>query len=305
MDTFFFDHLPLHPPPESDESLTGYLRRLASVNGIPSVNSLAMLADTPLNYLIGHPDIPLNDYQRLARLSAQPEASLRDRTFQHLMTKFGRGDAKQRAGPFLNHALAFQVRYCPQCLADSLHYRLVWRFQFLSGCPHHGCGLIEVCPGCGKPMPLFSAPFDLNRCPHCEVNLLEGEARCLTAVEHEAAITAYHELTFLLTPHDGSVDRVAQALGPQLAALRKQAQVQVSDMAARLGTTSERVKGLESRDSENRRGVNLEHYLKYAAVLDLRLRDVFLDLVQKDQDSTDLATVTRTSLYEDFLLERA
>lgn len=305
MDTFFFDHLPLHPPPESDESLTGYLRRLASVNGLPSVNSLAVLADTPLNYLINHPDIPLNDYHMLARLSAQPADSLRDLTFQHLMAKFGRGDPRRRAGPFLNRTLAFHLRYCPQCLAESLYYRLVWRFKLLQGCPHHGCRFLEVCPGCGEAIPLFSAPFDLSKCPHCKADLLHTEVRPLAAAQYDGAITAYHELIFLLRPHDWPVDQVAHALGPQLAALRKQSRISISDMAAKLATTTERIKGLESRDYQNRRGVNLQHYLKYTAVLDLKLRDVFLDLVQKELNNIDLTTVTRSSLYEELLLKRA
>jgi hypothetical protein len=41
--TYYFDVLPLHPPPEYLEALTSYLMRLAELNGISSMDGLSAL----------------------------------------------------------------------------------------------------------------------------------------------------------------------------------------------------------------------------------------------------------------------
>lgn len=39
---------------------------------------------------------------------------------------------------------------CPLCLQEDQnpHYKLSWRFAFVTHCPHHGCLLLERCPNC-------------------------------------------------------------------------------------------------------------------------------------------------------------
>ena len=304
MITFTFDVLPLHPAPQPGESLTGYLRRIAHLNSVQSVHELSDQSRIWLNNLIRQPDTPLADYAGMAKLLVCTEDQLRDLTFQHLLDKFGRSGIGQRPGTFLSSSLSYTLRYCPLCLAENTYYRLIWRFTRLAGCPDHAVAFIDRCPGCEAKLPVFSTPFQLDCCPHCETDLRAVEPAPLTRLAHQTAIGNAHELSFLLAPHDWH-EAVASALGPQLAALRKQARLTAAEVGAQIGITETQIKGVESRDVDSRQGTRLEHYLDYAAALRTSLRDILLDLAAHATDGDDLTTATRADLYEAALLERA
>lgn len=46
------------------------------------------------------------------------------------------------------------LQYCPHCFEDDgrPYYRLQWRFAWHSGCPKHGCLLIDQCCACHAPL---------------------------------------------------------------------------------------------------------------------------------------------------------
>ena len=40
-------------------------------------------------------------------------------------------------------------RVCPGCVRDERLQSAIWDLQFCTGCPVHGCRLVETCLGCG------------------------------------------------------------------------------------------------------------------------------------------------------------
>ncbi len=125
-------------PPKSDESGSGYLRRLAVENGYTGWKSLLRAINvSPSQGAIGR------DYERIAEaLSLEPSsfdfvnaplehgAGLHDRRFQRI-----------NADPI-----------CPACLREAPYVRKAWSHSFVTACPTHGIELLDQCPSCGEPL---------------------------------------------------------------------------------------------------------------------------------------------------------
>lgn len=65
---------------------------------------------------------------------------------------------------------------CPKCLSEDTipHFRLIWRFAFLTHCPVHGCKMVERCLKCDSPvwpanmrLLLSKRPADFGACQIC------------------------------------------------------------------------------------------------------------------------------------------
>jgi hypothetical protein len=203
---FVFDTLPLRLQPQPQETLTSLLMRNAAANRITSLMGLYATVTLSSGYrnprsnnaLIDHPPPSWGD---LATVLACSREDLLATTFHHLVVRFGREPTAQPMGIFLSGSLAVVLRFCPQCLAEQQepYYRLAWRFSFLSGCALHGCHLWDVCPQCGKAMPLFSAPFTVGRCALCQADLGLAKTLPLSPAEHTRVQTLTEDLTYLLS----------------------------------------------------------------------------------------------------------
>jgi hypothetical protein len=167
--TYYFDTLPLHPPPQLLESFTSYLLRVAESNVIHSVDELVALCFPDQNRRITREvgDYPPLSLKALSAATVTTVPTLLATTFYHLVAKFGRSTHPQAASRFLGGSLAGYLRYCPACLVEHTYYTLPWRFLALSGCVEHRCLLHDACGWCGKSIPLTLAPLKISICPYC------------------------------------------------------------------------------------------------------------------------------------------
>jgi DNA-binding XRE family transcriptional regulator len=291
---YYFDVLPLHPPPEYLESLTSYLMRLAELNGISSIDGISALCFSNQDRRITREiaDYPPVAFGELTNVGGWCEEILRQTTFFHLAAKFGRSTLPQPVSRFLFGCVGQYLRYCPVCIAEQRvrHYLLTWRFLTVTCCYKHKCRLLETCGHCGELIPLFIAPFALGRCPRCRHELkLCAAASEATETELEAAIHVHGDIVFLLTPQPWETDSVSviKRLGRRLSHLRRAQQLTAVEVASQIGVTLTVIEGIERGDLLGR-GATLLCYFKYAHHLCLDLKAVFSDTL----DTPDRVSAT-------------
>lgn len=285
--TYYFDVLPLHPPPEYLESLTSYLMRLAELNGISSIDGISGLCFPHQDRRItrGIADYPPLSFCDLTKVGAWSGEILRATTFFHLATKFGRSTLPQPMSRFLSGCVGQHLRYCPECFAEQRvrHYLLTWRFLMVTCCREHKCRLLETCGHCGEVIPLFTSPFTLGNCPRCQHNLkLCATASVSDEGELVVASHAHDDIVFLLTPQPWEADStsVIKQVGRRLSHMRQMKRLTAVDVASRIGVTLTIVEGIERGDFQGR-GATLQCYFKYAHYLCLDLKEVFCDAIEK------------------------
>jgi hypothetical protein len=283
---YHFECLPVHPPPEPLESLTGYLIRLAQSNDILSVDGMSALCFPQQDRRIprGLADYPPLSFSMLQASTMCPEARLRNTTFLHLVIKFGRSPHPQPVSRFLSGSLATTLRYCPACLSERLYYRLTWRFLAVEGCPTHSCRLLENCGYCHHPIPLFAAPLKIGVCPSCHHELPTSTFKDLTQDLWKQVNARTSDLQFLLAPQpwEKSNAQLVKALGRLLAIRRRESHMTAPEVATRLGITLSRVEGME-RGNTLGRGATLSNYLSYADFLHMSLQEAFLHVLPQSE----------------------
>src|SRR5947209_3363853 len=155
--TYYFEVLPLHPPPENLESLTSYLMRLAEHNGVSSIDGISALCFPHQDRRITRDiaDYPPVSFSDLGIAAACTEEILRPTTFFHLAAKFGRSTLPQPVSRFVSGCVGQNLRYCPLCLAEQQvkYYQLTWRFLLITCCHKHKCRLLETCCHCNELLP--------------------------------------------------------------------------------------------------------------------------------------------------------
>ncbi len=270
---YHFDVLPLHPRPAPLESLTGYLGRLAALNGLAAVGRLSALCFPAQNPRIAGrlADYPPLDLGPLAAATAAPEAVLRATTFAHLGEKFGRAGHPQGLARLLAGAVAADLRWCPACLAARPYHRLPWRLLPLAGCPGHGLRLLDRCGHCGARVPLLAAPGP-GICPACGGDLGACAATPLDAAEARVAARRLRDLAFLLRPAPVGPPPAAypRRIGGALAATRRAAGLTAAGAGALAALPETRINDLE-QGSVARHGAPLSAYVRYADALGLSL----------------------------------
>jgi len=282
---YYFEVLPLHPPPEYLESLTSYLMRLAEHNGISSIDGISALCfphqDRRITRYIA--DYPPISFDELTRVGTWSEEILRPTTFFHLAAKFGRSTLPQPISRFLSGCVSQYLRYCPVCFAEQRvrYYLLTWRFLIVTCCNKHKCRLLETCGHCGELIPLFISPFTVGNCPRCQHGLkLCTTVSVLDEGELEVASHAHDDIVFLLTPQQWEADsaNVIKRVGRRLSHLRQRKRLTAVEVASQIGVTLTIVEGIERGDFQGR-GATLQCYFKYARYLCLDLREVFCDVI--------------------------
>lgn len=149
--------LPISPVPLVDESLPGFVLRLADLYHFTRIGSLGIAISMPgcafrpadIERLATRCGEPIENLIRLSYLPAPN--GLRHR-FQAI--EVSRGALRLWPGR----------RYCPHCLADSPHHRAIWDLGLLSSCPVHHCVLDERCPDCARRLPWERGPIHRCRC---------------------------------------------------------------------------------------------------------------------------------------------
>lgn len=147
-----------HPAPHPDESISGYLIRLAESNGYDFSDVWSLFGfdkessqnKQPLAYIYG-----CGDYLVLSRRTGFSEERLKSLAYQPIQI-----NAQQFVGTyelFGNKLGSRMLRYkvstlCAGCLTESAYQRKIWDLLSLTACPIHKCLLIDRCPQCDKPI---------------------------------------------------------------------------------------------------------------------------------------------------------
>ncbi|MDQ5823396.1 MAG: helix-turn-helix domain-containing protein [Chloroflexota bacterium] len=273
--TQFYDVLPVHPQPQSGESFTGYLTRLAHANGISQVTALANSLDWTLDMVRQPTECPPSSWGQLPQAVACSTERLLATTLFYLGRKFGR--SPHGISRFVSDTFAKGVCYCPRCLAEQAqpHYLLAWRFRALDGCPVHSCRLMDVCGHCGCEVRPLAAPLRVGVCPSCRGDLSRCSSEGLTDEELSTAARRAEDLEFLLSPeptsYEGKFNPVA--LGAWFGTQRRARGVLQEELAGTLGMKEATLGGLER--GETRLGASLADYVAYVDYLGVTLQQAF------------------------------
>ena len=155
--------------PRPDESLTGFVFRLARRRGMADASLLVRQA----GFRKHRSDIGPGDgacLDALARLSGVVRDELLAISFRWAGERLlFRGVALEPS--FLVHYPPTRPRpstgrrVCPDCLAEQAFHRAIWHLAFCRICPIHARYLVDACPDCGRPLTWAGA--DLCRCGRC------------------------------------------------------------------------------------------------------------------------------------------
>ncbi|WP_256367035.1 TniQ family protein [Acidisphaera sp. L21] len=137
-------HLSVGATPRADESLPGFIMRLADRTRFASADKLAILAG------LRQPGSAATnaDLSSLALLARADEAQLVAMSYR----RAGRSAHQHFLGGEISREFIRLDcrRFCPQCLSLSLYHRARWDLALATACGEHGVRLIERCPGCHK-----------------------------------------------------------------------------------------------------------------------------------------------------------
>lgn len=138
--------LPQILPPRRGESVHGFVRRLAEINGITlsAIMKLAAIGrirpvsdDQVWQNLADAAGTTVDAFARMRRLPAA------------VLTAPG-------AVTFMGHALRpshlvrDDMRVCPECIRTGGTLREVWSVSQITCCPQHGCQLVDTCDACDR-----------------------------------------------------------------------------------------------------------------------------------------------------------
>lgn len=163
-----------HPPlafsvvPDPDESLVGFLIRLAEANFLRTASPILTLAGAK------HQQPPtLKDIPRLADLCGCHPDQLID--LFGLVKKTENGSTVWRlANEWITKPYFVSSRtlaFCPICLTEMPRLRCLWELTLYSVCAIHGIRLVDRCPSCSRP-----ARWQRSTITHCICGGQFGEA---------------------------------------------------------------------------------------------------------------------------------
>ena len=281
---WFFESLPLHPAPYPGECLSGYLLRLADLNGYSIfwdlVGDLFPSWGKPQQINKLKWEYPLNDWGRIPLRTGLTPGELTRLTIAPWVEKFRRPPDLNRStylspGHFLRGLVNPVLRVCPLCLQSQPYLRLMWRLISVTTCLEHGCLLQDKFSACGSTLTPVSQDHLYLHCPTCGTDLrslpvMKAPPDTLKAQRHKQ--DGFH---FLLDPataltqdnadahHDPS-----RALGLKFHYLRDQAGISPKGMAKKASLTVDVITSLEYGALSP-----LEHYLSYLEALQFSWRE--------------------------------
>ncbi len=286
MDHYYFEVLPLHPPPEYLESLTSYLTRIAEMNGIDGYKALTTLClpNEPVSRVWSLKDYPLSSLSTLQSTIVKPEATLLKTTFYHLGKKFECSTEAFPLSIFLSGSVADCLRYCPFCLRDFPYYSLAWRFLALKGCWVHNCQLLEKCGHCGSKIPIFAYPFKVGFCPTCKRDLRTRVSISLSEMVRKNAHSLYQDLEFLMTqqPIEGMERTIRYDIGQEFTYMRQSRNLTILQMSQQVGISLDCLMTLEHGKSRTSGVTSFQWYYECAGFFGVTMRDLFQRIVQPD-----------------------
>lgn len=266
VDPWFFEVLPNRPAPFLDECMSGYLLRLAQVNGFSSywdfVSDLFPDWKRPQQIRMLHWEYPVEQWGRVPLRTQLPVAALNRLTVTAWVEKFRSLPNRSRSrylspGHFLKGVVRPELRVCSLCLQEQPYVRLVWRLAPVSTCVEHGCWLQHCCSRCGAELAAAEPGSQYLRCSACGLDLRQLPLVPVSHVVLEQQRQLLPSLYFLLDPDTTLVRGVddlvpngdstlAQRIGLKFHYLRSQPGCSIQAFARKLGVAHGLLSALES-----------------------------------------------------------
>jgi len=272
---WFFEVFPYRPAPYSGECLSGYLLRLAEVNGFIfwdlAADLFPVFARTIQISLLRW-EYPVSDWGRIPSRTQLPMAALRALTVMPWVEKFRSPPivtppSGLSPGHFLRGVVHPHLQVCPLCLQEQPYLRLMWRLAPVYACVTHGCLLHAQCHRCGTTLTVLGVRQRHLHCAACGTDLrtspvVPASPDLLATQQRRQA-----DFQFLLDPErrlvQKPVDDLPRAIGLKFRYLRFQTGRSVTAMASQVGVSDGTITNLEMGQQ-----VPLRLYLIYLETLE-------------------------------------
>jgi TniQ len=190
--------LVIRTKPKPDESYLGFLLRLSELNEYDNPRWILSEANLSRNTFKLKSSVLDGNLGGLSRLSGVSLDCLRN-LVPYSASDNSNGTTLKK--PARGHVLrSDRPRLCPPCLDQSNHYRKQWDLPAVTSCPIHHLMLIELCPGCQKPITWFRK--SVSRC-RCGFDWRQARANSLSKDETVVSRLIYEGLS-LLPPKRGN-----------------------------------------------------------------------------------------------------
>ncbi len=153
--------------PYPDETLAGYILRLAQINHYSSAKLIIDIAGLQsktrafslnLFYTYKHDLSKLCEITGLSENILWSMAFCKKYNYQNGIEGFG----ELFSSALLNHG-CFSI--CSACLQEKYYYRQIWDLNHVRVCPFHKCYLINACPMCHQKINMSFS--QLSQCKNC------------------------------------------------------------------------------------------------------------------------------------------
>ncbi len=285
-ENWFFETLPLRPAPYLGECLSGYLLRLADLNGYTilwdMVSDLFPMWKAPQQIGMLKWEYPMENWGRIPMRTGLTSGDLTRLTVASLAEKFRTpiDTCSNYAGP--GHALRGIVnpdlRVCSLCLQSEPYLRLIWRLLPVTVCLEHGCLLEEKCSGCSIPLTPVSQDHRHLRCPVCGTDLRSLPVVMAPQDFLNVQKRKQDEIQFLLDPattitgtSEDSDRDPSRAVGLKFRYIRYLAKASTKVMAKKAKLTTSALKSIEQGVQ-----VALPHYLTYLEAMQISWKEFAL-----------------------------
>lgn len=217
--------------PHHDESLSGYLQRLARANGLTGTDALKAFkrsADSDLEAWIGRFDSPCSWYEAAVELRSPT-----NRSFKTWSTRC--------------------VKFCTQCLAEKGYWRETWEITLVTSCTNHRTELVDRCPNCSAKT-CHTSMLD-NSCKSCGLSLAGQNSKGSSSLASEPCQWLSLALeTALYSPSQ-----------PTAAGVMGLSYMDLHELAGRLGVRSTRAQILMQLRLPEAASVSVSRKLAHAA----------------------------------------
>ncbi len=169
--------LTVKPKPKPNESLSSFIVRVATENGISMFTIRRYIttgAQSRYKQLpIFHQVDWVHENIDMGKLSTELEVEVSDLkkyTFTPLQIYFNENgvvDIPQYKASLGKEIITNKRRYCPLCLTSNGIYKLLWQVSSISCCNEHHIALQNKCNSCGKSLPYVFETMAVHLCVHC------------------------------------------------------------------------------------------------------------------------------------------
>jgi hypothetical protein len=142
--------LPIKIMPSMNESLYGFVMRIAASNGYPYLSWVFEL-EPCLKSRFSYHKVPIaNALSRLIGLS-NTESMFLEKSL-----------LKYKHVALVHHSSKF--RMCPECVNENGYLDYMWEVAFSSACPYHGIQLIDTCSECSSKLSWDRVHIEMCKC---------------------------------------------------------------------------------------------------------------------------------------------